>query len=122
MVVERLADRFVRGALQTRLDRRVDPQPPLADPVRAVHAHELVEDVREEVRLLDLAVEAAGLEPQRIAARVAVLRTRDVPVPQHGVQHLVAAPDRSAWIVERVVDRRRLRKAGEQCALGEREL
>ena len=75
--VQRLADRFVRRALVARLDRRVDTQPALAHCLRPVDTLELVDHVREEVGLLDLRVEPAWLELQRLGAGAAVLRARD---------------------------------------------
>ena len=121
-VGERLTDRAVRRALETRLDRGVDAKAAFTHRTRAVDTDELVEDVREEVRLLDLRVEPSGHEVQRVAARVPVLGARDVAVAQHGVEHLVASRDRAARVVERVVDRRRLRQACEQRRLRQRQL
>src|SRR5205807_10512028 len=56
-----------------------------------------------------------------VRARGVVLLRRDVTVDEHRMQNLVAARERLVGTYERVVDRRRLRQAGEERRLVERE-
>ena len=123
LVRKDVADRLVREPLQARIDRRVDLEPALAHRVGAVLALELVDHVGEEVRLLDARVDPARLQVERARPdRAPVLAERDVATREHRAQHLVAAVERRLRIVERVVDRRRLRQPGEQRRLQERQL
>ena len=64
----------------------------------------------------------AGPEPQLLPCRTPQLRGGDVAVLPHRLQHLVAAGESGARVRERIVDRRRLRQAGEQRRLHERQL
>jgi hypothetical protein len=122
-IVQRVLDRLLRVPLQEGIDRRVHPQPAVANARLAVHADELVADVAEEVRLLDPLVQLARLQMQVVVAdRPAVLALRDDACVQHRAQYLLAPDARCARVRKRVVAGRRLRQSREQRRLCERQL
>ena len=116
------ADRVESEPLQARVERRPRPEAaelhlPLAQLFR-----QLLRRPAEEVRLVELRVEMTGPQQKRLLLRVAKLRRGDVAVLPHRPQHLVPAGERGVGIEDRVIGRRRLRQAGEQRGLHEREL
>ncbi len=121
-LVQDLRDRALRCALEPRLDRRVDTQSALAHRVRAVDALELLGHVGEEVGLLDVRIDLARLQHHPLLDGAAELLARDLARLEHGPEHVVSTRDRRLPVVERVVDRRRLRQPGEQRGLGERQV
>ena len=119
---EVLRDRRARLALEVEVDRRLDRQAAAADGLDAVALDELVGDVVEEVALAPLAEVAVALQPQRLADRGAGGRVADEADVGHLAQDRVAARRRGPRLAERVVLAGRLRQAGEQRRLRQREL
>ena len=106
-----------------RVDRRVDAQAARLDGLDAVLGDQLVADVAEEVRLADLRVQPAGLQVQApVAERGLVAEDRDVAVLVQRLQHGGPALERVVGVEDRVVERRRLRQAGEQGRLHQRQV
>ncbi len=122
-LVERLPNGDLCGALEARVDGRIDLQPSRADGVRPVVVDQLVADVTEEVRLADRRVELARTQPEIGAGDgPAELLARDVPVVEHRPQHRVPPRERDVGHDERVVGRRRLGKSGQQRGLTQVQL
>ena len=67
-------------------------------------------------------VQVARLQPERRDDGARELLRVDHPVREHRTQHLVAALDRHRRMEKRVVDRRCLRQAGEECRLRQRQV
>ena len=122
-VVERLANRSVGGALKAAVDRRVDLEPARANRPGPVLLDELVAHVAEEVRLPDAGVDLARPQVQvRDLAPLLVRGVVDVAVLVERLEHSVPPLDREGRVVERVVVGRRLRKAGQEGRLKQRQL
>ena len=115
-------DRLPSGRLEVRVEGGVDLQPALADRVDAVVGDQLVLDVVEEVGLADAAVGVGAVQLQRPLVALDSPVLRDVAELGHLLNHLVAALLRTDRVEQRVVLGRRLRKAGEQRRLLERQL
>ena len=64
----------------------------------------------------------ARLQMQLLVHRPAVLLRGDLALGEHRLQHLLAPHERRRRVVQRVVDRRRLRQAGEQRRLRKRQV
>ena len=121
-VVEVFTDRLFGQTLHARVDRRVDLQPSRLHGLGAVLLDQLIGDVVEEVRLLDVFVDVPPLEDNRRGDGLLVLGEADVLVVEHRLQHFVSARQRRGPVVERVVSARRLGQAGEKRGLHERQL
>ncbi len=93
----------LRDSLEATVDGRVDPQAARAHRLRAVRLDQLELHVREEVRLADLLVEPAGLEPEAALAdgRV-VLRRTDRTRLEHRREHRVPPGERIRRLAERI--------------------
>ena len=122
-LVERLAYRDLRGALEPRVDGRVDTQAARADGVRAVVPDQLVPDVAKEVRLADAVVELTRPQPEaRALDGPAVLGAGDIAVAEHRLEHDVPSREGRSRIGERVICGRRLRKPGQERSVAEVEI
>ena len=120
--VQDRADRVEREPLQAHVERRLDRETAELHPPVAEAAPELLRRPAEEVRLVQLRIEVTGPELELPPRRRPQLGLADVVVLPHRVQHLVPAGQRGVRVPERVVHRRRLRQAGEQRRLHERQL
>ena len=109
------------GVLQARPDRRVDLQPARANGRRAVRLLQDVLDVADEIRLPARIRRARTQVETPVGRRRGVLRVGDVPAPSQRAQDRVAAAERGAGVVERVVVGRRLRQPGQKGSLLERQ-
>ena len=107
-------DRVAAHRLVARLDRRLDPQPAVADPVDAVAIDQLLLDVVEEVGLAALRVGIGRLQPEPALLGQPAAGRGDVAEVRHLREHLVAALARSGRVEQRVVLGGRLRQPGEQ--------
>ena len=121
-VVQRLLDRLPGGALEARIDRRVDLEAAAAHGRGAVLRDQLVADVAEEVRLADRGVELARLQAEWPLHGPVVLVALDVALVEHRQQDVVPARSGDLGAVERVVGARELRQPGEQRRLGKVQL
>ena len=120
--IEPALDRGAALLLQLRVDRRVDLQPALAVHADAVALDQLVLHVVEEVRLTARREAVCRVQLDRLGRRVGGIRLGDVAVVGHRLEDLVAALQRRALVLERVVLRGRLREAGDHRRLVEREV
>ena len=116
-----IPDRIQPGVLQARLDRRLDVKAPRLHAPFAIELHELIFRPAEEVRVEDVLVERARMETQRRVQRPLQVDTRDRTGCVHRPQHVVSAEESRLRVAERIVDRRRLRQAGEECGLRQRQ-
>ncbi len=110
------------GALQHRVDGRLHLQAAAAQRLGAVLLEQLVAHVLDEVGLAHPGevLRRPEAEPERVG--VLVLGERDVALVEHRRQHLVAALLGRRRMQARVVERRRLRQAGDQRGLADVEL
>ena len=122
LVRQRLRDRLPRRDLHAPVDGRVDAEAAGPDGAGAVLLVQLLEHVREEVRLANPRVEPAGPRPQRRRQRRLELGAGDVAVRVHRPEDVVAPCDRPLGRLDRVVLGRRLRQTGEGGGLDEREV
>ena len=122
LVRQRLRDRLPRRDLHAPVDGRVDAEAAGPDGAGAVLLVQLLEHVREEVRLANPRVEPAGPRPQRRRQRRLELGAGDVAVRVHRAEDVVAPCDGPLGRLDRVVLGRRLRQAGEGGGLDEREV
>ncbi len=116
------AHRLQPHFLQPRLDRRVDAQPAVANGVDAVAFDQLVFDVVEEVGLAVREVGIRGVEPESLSLHGSRPGLREEAELPHLLQHLVAPPERSLRVEDRVVLGGRLRQPGQHRLLRQVEL
>ena len=120
--VERGADRRLRMLLRTPVERRADREPALANGRGAVAGDEPLVHVVDEEGLGLLCGRRARLQPEGRGGRAPVRRLVDVTRGQQGLQDLPPPLLCGRRVAQRVVIGRRLRQAGEQRRLREREL
>ena len=121
-LVERLLDRLLGERLEAPVDRRVDAEPSRAHGVRAVLLDQLLTHEAEEERLLDLRVELPGLELERRRDRLLVARPGDLAGRASPRARRCGALQPRPLPRERVVDRGRLRQAGDHRRLDQRQV
>ena len=114
-------DGLLRGRLEPRPDRRVDLQAAAPHRGEPVATHELAAHQVEDVRLAYARVVLRRVQPEPGAEGARQLAGADVSLRAHRPQHLVAPLPRQAGMHQRVVVRRRLRQAGEQRRLAQRQ-
>ena len=114
-------DRVARHALLVEFDRRMHDEAAELDRLGAVLLDQLVLDVVEEVALAAAAEVVGGLETETARLCLGGLLERDHAELGHLVEHVVAAALGPGDVLERRVQRRRLRQAGEQRRLAELE-
>ena len=107
-------DRGLGCSLHVRIERRVDPQPTLANLADAVALDQLLLDVVEEELLLALLEAVAALGAGPLDLDLVGLLLGDVALPGHRVQDLVAPVEGRLLVGERVVLGGRLGQPGEQ--------